>query len=160
MRPAPFTPEPIPDLPDCYVRDTTGGHAWHRVFNRPLYADTDRSTVVYHANYLRFFELGRSTLMRDAGYPYGQVEAAGFIYPIVDLALQYHKPLFYDDPMWVHTRPAELGRVQIRFEYVITRGDTGQVVTSGHTNHCALNREGKVTAIDEATLDFWNNFPK
>ena len=52
---------------------------------RTLYADTDRSTVVYHANYLRYFEFGRASLMRDAAYPYREIEESGYVYPIIDL---------------------------------------------------------------------------
>lgn len=68
MKPKPFVPEFLaPDSP--YVRDLTTGVAWHRSTYRTLYADTDRSDVVYHANYLRYFEVGRATLMRDAAIP-------------------------------------------------------------------------------------------
>jgi acyl-CoA thioester hydrolase len=50
---------------------------------RTLYADTDRSQVVYHANYLRYFEFGRASLMRDAAYPYREIEESGYVYPII-----------------------------------------------------------------------------
>jgi len=73
MRPKPFIPENI-DTYDNYVRNKTDGLVWHRCRNRTLYADTDRSQVVYHGNYLRYFEIGRSTLMRDTAYPYIEVE--------------------------------------------------------------------------------------
>ncbi|MDO8722888.1 MAG: hypothetical protein Q7J31_11815, partial [Syntrophales bacterium] len=65
MRPRPFRPEEFGD-DDRYVRDQEAGLVWHRCRERTLYADTDRSTVVYHANYLRYFEFGRTSLMRDA----------------------------------------------------------------------------------------------
>jgi acyl-CoA thioester hydrolase len=64
MRPKPFIPEFL-DKPSL-VRDTNSGKIWHRCEQRTLYADTDRSQVVYHANYLRYFEFGRASLMRDA----------------------------------------------------------------------------------------------
>ena len=63
MRPKPFVPE-ILDGDKRYVRDQEGGLVWHRCKSRILYADTDRSQVVYHGNYLRYFEQGRSELMR------------------------------------------------------------------------------------------------
>ena len=67
MQPKPFKPKVLDGDPR-YVRDTVGGLVWHRCKSRILYADTDRSQVVYHGNYLRYFELGRATLMRDAAY--------------------------------------------------------------------------------------------
>jgi len=158
MRHKPFVPVPLDsDVP--FVRDETTGLVWHRVFNRPLYADTDRSQVVYHANYLRYFELGRASLMRDVGYPYRQVEESGYVYPIVDLAMAFHKPLFYDDPMWVHTRPIRLERIRVTFDYLITHAETGDVVCTGHTAHCALGKSGLPCPVDAATVRMWESFP-
>ena len=110
MKPKPFKPE-ITDENTPYVKDQTTGLLWHRTSHRTLYADTDRSQVVYHANYLRFFEQGRAALMRDIAYPYREIEESGFVYPIIETKLNYFAPLFYDDLMWIHTRPAGLERV-------------------------------------------------
>ena len=65
VRPKPFVPEPY-HHDASYVRDKTTGMVWHQCQMRTLYADTDRSQVVYHAHYLRYFEFGRASLMRDA----------------------------------------------------------------------------------------------
>ena len=159
MRPKLILPEVFSD-DERFVRDSATGVIWHRVFHRPLYADTDRSQVVYHANYLRYFELGRATLMRDTGYPYHRVEDDGYVYPVVDLGMNFHHPLFYDDPMWVHTRPGLLERVRVAFEYCITGSDYSVVHCSGHTTHCALNRERKPTSVDPGTIALWEGFPK
>ncbi len=159
MKPAPFNPEPIsPASP--FIRDTAGKLVWHRVFNRTLYADTDRSEVVYHANYLRYFELGRTSLMRDIGYPYKEVEDSGYVYPIIDLGVSYHAPLYYDDPMWIHTRPAEISRVKVMFRYVITHAESGKMICTGFTQHCAMSPSGWPVAVDKKTVHLWENFPK
>jgi acyl-CoA thioester hydrolase len=125
-----------------------------------LYADTDRSQVVYHGNYLRYFELGRASLMRDAGYPYRAVEENGFIYPIIELGLKYISPLRYDDPIWVHTRPADLERVRLSFDYRITHQDSGALICTGTTRHCATNTAGVPVGIDAQTLHLWKTFPR
>ncbi len=158
MRPKPFMPTVLND-DKRFVRDQTSDLVWHRVFHRPLYIDTDRSGVVHHANYLRYFELGRSELMRDLGYPYREVEADGFVYPIIELGNSYYQPLQYDDPMWVHTRPAQLERVRVRFDYLITNADSGEVLCQGFTRHCCLGSSGKPAPIDEQTTKFWQSFP-
>ena len=157
MRPKPYAPQPLDDN-DRYVRDTTTGSIWHRCRNRSLYADTDRSRVVYHSNYLRYFELGRACLMRDFGYPYREVEESGYVYPIVDLGITFFHPLYYDDPMFIYTRPVDLERVKIRFDYLITHGDSGELICKGYTIHCALNRAGKPTQVDPQTLNMWQTF--
>ena len=105
MKPKPFRPETT-NGDARYVRDRETGLYWHRCMNRVLYADTDRSSVVYHANYLRYFEFGRASLMRDTGYPYKDIEISGYVYPIIDMGIQFYEPLHYDDPVLIHTRPA------------------------------------------------------
>ncbi len=159
MRPKPFIPEVL-NGDERYVRDRTDGLSWHRCAYRTLYADTDRSQVVYHANYLRYFEVGRATLMRDAAYAYREIEESGFIYPIIQVGLDYFSPLHYDDPMFIYTRPSGLERVKLRFDYVITHQDSGDIVCKGFTRHCATNRSGRPVGIDEKTIFLWENFPK
>ncbi|MCD6296528.1 MAG: acyl-CoA thioesterase [Deltaproteobacteria bacterium] len=159
MRPKPFIPEPFGN-DDRYVRDKTGGLIWHRCRTRTLYADTDRSQTVYHANYLRFFEFGRASLMRDSAYPYREIEESGYIYPIIEIGLKYHRPLGYDDPIWIHTHPAKLERVRLRFDYIITHEETGEIICVGFTRHCAINLSGTPVAVDEKTCHLWKTFPK
>lgn len=158
MKPKPFLPDALA-ADERYVRDKTTGLIWHRCRNRTLYADTDRSSVVYHANYLRYFELGRATLMRDAAYPYREVEDDGYVYPIIETGLTFYQPLYYDDPMWIHTRPAELERVRLKFEYVVTHAETRLLICKGFTRHCALNAAGRPIAVDPKTVQLWKNFP-
>ncbi|MBW1898388.1 MAG: acyl-CoA thioesterase [Deltaproteobacteria bacterium] len=159
MRPKPFIPKEL-DNEARYVKNQTDSLIWHRCRNRTLYADTDRSQIVYHANYLRYFELGRASLMRDTAYPYKEVEENGFIYPIIEIGIQYYTPLYYDDPMIIYTRPSDLERVKLKFDYTITHGETGEIVCIGFTRHCAINSSGTPVGIDEKTVHLWQIFPK
>ncbi|MEI6127953.1 MAG: acyl-CoA thioesterase [Pseudomonadota bacterium] len=159
MKPKPFKPQAY-GSDERYVRDEEGGLVWHRCTMRTLYADTDRSSVVYHSNYLRYFEFGRTSLMRDAAYPYRAIEESGYVYPIIGLGVQFYEPLYYDDAMWIHTRPLELERVKLRFDYIITHAENGHIICSGFTRHCALNSAGTVVAVDPKTVQLWKNFPE
>ena len=159
MKPKPFMPE-IYNNDERFIRDMTTGVIWHRCQHRTLYADTDRSEVVYHSNYLRYFELGRASLMRDAAYPYREIEESGFVYPIIDLGITFFKPLYYDDLIWIHTRPVELERVRLKFDYLITHAETNDLICRGFTRHCALNKKGRPVAVDEKTIHLWKTFPK
>lgn len=158
MRPRRFIPEPL-DNP-AYVRDRNSSLVWHRCELRTLYVDTDRSQVVYHANYLRYFEFGRASLMRDANYPYKQIEDSGYVYPIIKTELNYHSPLYYDDLMMIHTRPAMMELVKVQFDYLITRADNGEIVCTGFTRHCAVNGNGLPVEIDARTIALWQQFPR
>ncbi len=158
MRPKPFRPEEAGN-DECYIRDQETGFVWHQCRARTLYADTDRSALVYHANYLRYFEFGRTSLMRDIGYPYREIEETGYIYPVIELGIQFHESLYYDDPMCIYTRPAELERVKLRFDYMIIHQKTGNIICQGFTRHCALNASGKPVAVDPKTVNLWRVFP-
>ena len=159
MKPKPFVPQPLDGHPQ-YVKDRTSGIVWHRCETRTLYADTDRSQVVYHANYLRYFEFGRASLMRDAAYPYKEVEENGYVYPIIKVDIDYFRPLYYDDAMWVYTRPSVLERVRLQFDYVITHQESGDIVCKGFTRHCAVNASGTPVEVDPKTVHLWDIFPK
>lgn len=157
MRPKPFIAE-VQDKP-CFVKDANTGLIWHRCELRPLYADTDRSQVVYHANYLKYFEFGRSELMRNANYPYKKIEESGYVYPIIKTELSYFSPLFYDDLMYIYVRPGKLEMVKLQFEYLITRADNGETCCTGFTRHCAINSKSIPVEIDEKTIKLWQEFP-
>lgn len=159
MKPKPFKPE-IYNGDSRYVKDSITGFVWHRCQNRTLYIDTDRSSVVYHSNYFRYFELGRATLMRDNNYPYFSIENNGYVYPIIETGIKYYTPLFYDDLMWIHTRPDKLERVKLQFDYIITNVETGELICTGFTTHCALNKSRVPVAIDSKTVELWKTFPK
>jgi acyl-CoA thioester hydrolase len=158
LRPTPFIAEPYADAAH-FVRDKSTGNVWHRCEMRTLYVDTDRSQVVYHANYLRYFEFGRATLMRDTAYPYREVEESGFVYPIIKIDIDYFRPLYYDDVMFIHTRPSTLERVRLQFDYVITHQESGDIVCKGFTRHCAVNGSGTPVEIDPKTVRLWEIFP-
>ncbi|HQL01087.1 MAG TPA: thioesterase family protein [Smithellaceae bacterium] len=158
MKPKPFVPE-IYKNDEKFVRDRTTGYVWHRATYRTLYADTDRSQVVYHSNYLRYFEFGRTSLMRDVAYSYKEIEESGYVYPIYDLGVTFYQPLFYDDVMYIHTRPVNLERVRLQFDYVITHAQKGYLVCTGFTKHCAANAAGKPVAVDPKTVGLWQTFP-
>jgi acyl-CoA thioester hydrolase len=158
MKPKPFKPEMFND-DERYVRDQTTGLIWHRACHRTLYADTDRSDVVYHSNYLRYFEFGRTSLMRDAAYTYKEIEDSGYVYPIIDLGINFYQPLYYDDLMYIYTRPVNLERVRLQFDYLITHAEEGHIVCIGFTKHCALNLSGNPVAVDSKTVHLWKSFP-
>jgi len=160
MKPTPFVPVAF-DQDERFVRNQTDDLVWHRSYNRTLYADTDRSQIVYHAHYLRYFEVGRASLMRDFAFPYREIERNGYVYPIIQCAVDFYSPLYYDDLMCIYTRPGKLERVKLNFDYIVTRSETEEIVCKGYTKHCATNSSsGKPVEIDEMTRRLWDEFPK
>jgi acyl-CoA thioester hydrolase len=159
LKPKPFVPIALKG-DNGYYRDQTDGLTWHISRLRTLYADTDRSQVVYHANFLRYFEFGRASLMRETGYTYKEIEDSGTIYPIIEIGVNYYNPVYYDDAMCIYTRPSLLERVKLRFDYIITKDLTGEIACKGFTRHCAINTKGIPVEVDAKTACLWQRFPE
>jgi acyl-CoA thioester hydrolase len=114
---------------------------------RVIYGDTDQMGVAYYANYLRWFEMGRTELMRQVGVPYTAVEDAGLFFPVREVSCRYLKPARFDDELTVETTLAALGRATLDFSYKIARKNDGQVLAEGWTRHACVDRRGKVARI-------------
>ena len=70
---------------------------------RVRYGETDKMGVVYHANFIPYFELGRTDALRSMGLSYRQFEASGIIMPVIEVGIKYHKPAYYDDELIIIT---------------------------------------------------------
>ena len=118
---------------------------------RVIYGDTDAGGVVYNANFLRFFEIGRTEMMRSWALSYSEMEKQGMILPVTESYLRYKAPARYDDLITIATSLTELKKVSCRFNYRITcmRADREQLLVKGFTNHACINRRGKLMPFPE-----------
>jgi len=121
-------------------------NGWHRTKIRVKYKDTDRMGVVYYGNYLTYFEVGRTELMRDLGFPYSELEAEGFALVVTETAIKYHANVGYDSIITVKTAITDVRKVRVRFDYEIVSEDNSLLV-SGHTVHACLDSDQKPTRI-------------
>jgi len=120
---------------------------------RVIYGDTDQMGVVYYANYLRWFERGRSEFLRQIGLPYVEIEAAGFHFPVAEVACRYAQSAHYDDVIEIATTLVDLSRAQLSFEYKITRHEDQLVLATGSTKHACIDREGRVKRIPKMLVE-------
>jgi acyl-CoA thioester hydrolase len=110
---------------------------------RVRYAETDKMGVVYYANYLVWFEVGRTDLLRSLGWSYREMEVAGVSLPVIEAQCTYQRPARYDDEIEIRTVGRLLSPVRMEFEYeVITKHDQ-RVAATGRTVHAALDPAGK-----------------
>lgn len=100
---------------------------------RVLYGDTDKMGVVYYGNYARFFESGRTEMMRHLGVSYDSLEKEGILMPIVRMDIEYFKPAKYDDLLTIRTSIRELPGSCIRFFYEIMN-ESGELLNSAYTD--------------------------
>lgn len=105
------------------------------------YAETDMMGIVYHGNYLPWFEVGRTTLLKECGLPYRELEAQGYLLPVVELGVKFAKPALYDDTVTIITRLHERPLLRIRLDYEVRRGDDLLVI--GFTVHGFINKAGE-----------------
>lgn len=105
------------------------------------YAETDMMGVVYHGNYLPWFEVGRTTLLKEMGIVYRQLEADGFRLPVLEVAVKYFRPALYDDTITIVTTLREKPLLRIRLDYEVRRGE--ELLATGSTVHAFIDREGK-----------------
>ena len=116
----------------------------HTTNYRVIYGDTDTMGVAYHANYLRWFEMGRNELFRHLGLPYKEVEARGLALPVSEVTCKYHHPARYDDVIFIHTTVNTGFRAGLQFDYTLTNEDGSVTHTTGYTRHAFVNDQGKV----------------
>ena len=114
---------------------------------RVPYADTDQMGVVYYANYLEYFERGRTEMLRSAGFPYSELEKQGVILSVAEAHCRYLAPARYDDLLTIRCRVSEVKGVRIRIESEVRRGE--EVLVSGYVVLVSVNSDRKVIRIPE-----------
>lgn len=105
------------------------------------YAETDMMGIVYHANYLPWFEIGRTALLKEHGLPYRQLEAEGYRLPVLEIAAKFLRPAVYDDTLVIVTTMREKPVLRIRLDYEVRRGD--ELLATGHSLHAFINLQGE-----------------
>jgi acyl-CoA thioester hydrolase len=115
---------------------------------RVRYAETDQMGVVYHANYLVWFEVGRVELMRQRGIDYKRMELEdGCGIAVVEATARYKAPARYDDELIVETRVIAARGPIVRFGYRILRVEDGLLLCEGETVHVVVGRDMKRTRM-------------
>ncbi len=145
------------------IHETNAGSAAHpEPFSGPLtqatlqfrvtYRDTDQMGVVYYANYLVYFEMARTNLLRELGRSYRVCEEAGIFLPVLEVQCKYHSPAHYDDLLGMTARVTRWTRAALDFEYECRRIEDGVLIVTGTSRHAFTNREGRVIRAGDRIL--------
>jgi acyl-CoA thioester hydrolase len=135
---------------------------WYLHTMRVRYQETDQMKVVYHANYLNWFEIGRTEWVRHAGISYREMEEKGLLLPVTHLDVSFLQPAQYDDVVTVCTHMAEMSALRVRFESKVVIGDLasshdgvyvgdeppGETLVEGKTRHVWVNAAWKPVRLD------------
>ncbi|MFC0524992.1 acyl-CoA thioesterase [Pontibacillus salicampi] len=104
------------------------------------YQETDQMGVVYHANYLIWFEIGRTVLIEELGFRYHEMEESGILSPLVDADLQFKKPLRYGQTAKVLTWVASYDGLRVTYGYEVQTPE-GETAVTGSTKHVCVRKE-------------------
>jgi acyl-CoA thioester hydrolase len=142
-------------------------HNWMKHELRVRYQETDQMGVVYHANYLNWFEIGRTEWIRTLGMTYKDLEKQELLLPLTDATLKFRLPARYDDQITIYTKMIEFSNIRVTFASEIRRHsqekapDTeridpydpfeplGELLVSGETKHVWINRAWRAVRIDK-----------
>lgn len=116
---------------------------------RVRYAETDAMGVAYYANYLVWFEVGRSDYLRERGWPYTAMEAEGLFMPVVEASCEYLRPSRYDDVLTIRTTATRVSPLRIEFRYEVVNEADGSVTARGRTVHVAVDGDGRPRRVPE-----------
>lgn len=122
---------------------------WHETEIRVRYAETDKMGIVHHANYLVWFETGRSELCRSRGFSYKEMESDGLLMLVAESYLRYKAPAHYEDVLVIRTKVAEVRSRSIRFVYEVYRPEDDVLIAEGETVHLVTDTDKKIRHIPE-----------
>jgi len=119
---------------------------------RVRYAETDQMGVAYYANYLVWFEVGRSEFCRRREFRYVDLEALGYKLVVTDVHCRYRSSARYDEAVIVRTKLKGVNKRMITFGYQILRKDQEEVIAEGETRHICIDSNGKTKSLPEKFL--------
>lgn len=130
------------------MKNNTDEYDWSETRVRVRYAETDQAGMVYHSNYLIWFEIGRVELCRDHGFNYRDMETeADAFLPVTEARLRYRSPAKYDDVILLRSRASDIRSRAITFAYEVRRDADNTLLAEGETQHIVMNRAGRARSF-------------
>jgi acyl-CoA thioester hydrolase len=122
----------------------------HEISFRVRYAETDRMGLLHHANYIVYFEMGRTELLRERGISYRDIEDSGHLLVVIEVGCKFKRPAYYDDLLTLRTTVERVTHVKIVHRYEVFRD--GVLLAEGHSTLACVDREGKPQALPDTLL--------
>ena len=119
----------------------------HEITVRVRYQETDGQRRVHHANYLNYFEVARTEMLRASGITYRELEDAGVILVVSEATCSYKAPADYDDLLTIRTWIEKAGGASLRHGYEVVRDAT--IIASGSTVVVCVDRKGRVQRMPD-----------
>jgi len=118
---------------------------------RVRYAESDPMGFLHHSKFFEYFEMGRTELLRQAGFVYRDVEAAGVLFAVAKVECRFRSPARYDDVLTLTTRIERITRSRIDHAYTLHRGET--LICEAASTLACIDREGRLIPIPDEIYD-------
>jgi len=123
---------------------------WHETEITVRYAETDQMSVVHHANYLVWFEVGRTDICKAKGFSYREMEEQeDALMVVAEMYCRYKSPAFYDDKLIIRTKVEEVRSRTVRFIYEVFRPSDNKLLVEGESMHIFTDRQKRVRTLPE-----------
>lgn len=122
------------------------------------YYETDQMAIVHHSNYFRYFEEARTAYMDEMGYPYKRFEEMNCQSPVVSISCKYKKPIKFGETIVIKVYITSATRVRCNFRYEICDKETDELRAVGESEHCFIDRDGKVVVTSKVHPEFYEKF--
>jgi acyl-CoA thioester hydrolase len=113
------------------------------------YAETDQMGVAYHGNYFAWFEVGRTDLLRRYGLTYRELERQDVRLPVIETAVRFLRPAYYDDVLEIRTRLTAITGARLDFGYEVLREGEPGPLAIGSTSHAAVDSRGRARRLPQ-----------
>ncbi len=126
----------------------------NRTTSRVIYGDTDKMGFAYNANYLRWFEIGRTELFRSLGLTYREIESKGIYLPVSEVYCKFITPVQYDDLLVIETSIDMSVKGAMKFDYQLFNEGGQKAIAKGYTKHPCVDRDGRVIRPPQFLREF------
>lgn len=128
-------------------------------YHKVHYYETDRMGITHHSNYIRWMEEARIDFLAQIGWKYEKLEEIGIISPVTAVECKYKSPTTFADEVFILVSVEEFKGVKLKLKYEIKKAD-GVLVCEGHSEHCFVDREGKIIRLQREYPEFCNTLKK
>lgn len=114
------------------------------------YYETDRMGITHHSNYIRWMEEARTAFLEQIGWSYAKIEEMGIISPVTAVDCKYKETTTFADEILIDVKVEEFKGVRLKLYYEMRKADTDSVVFEGRSEHCFMDKEGKILQMKRA----------
>lgn len=115
---------------------------WHECREKIRFHEVDSFNILWHGNYIKYFEIGRLGLCARFGLSPDEMRALGYYAPVIDLGCTFKEPARYGNEILIRTTVDPTEKAMLTFRYVLLRVSDGKILSEGHTTHVLLTLDG------------------